>query len=415
MRSMFTLAALGAMTAVAAPAAAQIAAPAAPAAATAAPPLCPAKVTDKARKALIELQTAVNAKDAAKIATAEAAARAAVKTGDDKCVLGQMQLKAAVDRNDHAAAAAAVDALIASGVANQGSLVPLVSNLGKMRYNAKDYSGAATAFEKAMRMAPNDPEPVILLAEARAKSGQVAPALELYGKAFALRRAGGGKVDEPWLKRAVAFAYEARNPQTLALTRDWVSAYPSAKNWRDALKIYAVMTGLPNSELLDIFRLQRATKSLVGESDFARYATTAMDKGLPGEAKAMLDEGFAAGAIARNSTVMRTLATQANAKAAGDRASLTAGAKAALASPAAKLALTTGDAFFGYGDYAKAAELYRAALTKSGADAAQLNLRLGIALAMSGDKAGATAALNAVTGAKADIAKYWLIYLGQRA
>jgi hypothetical protein len=40
-----------------------------------------------------------------------------------------------------------------------------------------------------------------------------------------------------------------------------------------------------------------------------------------------------------------------------------------------------------------------------------VNLHLGMALARAGDKAGATAALNAVTGARADIAKYWLAYV----
>ena len=38
-----------------------------------------------------------------------------------------------------------------------------------------------------------------------------------------------------------------------------------------------------------------------------------------------------------------------------------------------------------------------------------------MALARSGDKAGATAALNAVTGARAEIAKYWLTYLSTAA
>ena len=77
--------------------------------------------------------------------------------------------------------------------------------------------------------------------------------------------------------------------------------------------------------------------------------------------------------------------------------------------------MVTGDAYLGYGEYAKAAELYRAALTKSGVDTNLANLRLGIALARSGDKAGATAAFNAVTGPRADIAKYWLLYLSTRA
>jgi hypothetical protein len=38
-----------------------------------------------------------------------------------------------------------------------------------------------------------------------------------------------------------------------------------------------------------------------------------------------------------------------------------------------------------------------------------------MALARAGDKAGATAALNAVAGAQANIAKYWLIWLSSRA
>jgi hypothetical protein len=38
-----------------------------------------------------------------------------------------------------------------------------------------------------------------------------------------------------------------------------------------------------------------------------------------------------------------------------------------------------------------------------------------MALARAGDKAGATAALNAVTGPHAEIAKYWLTYLSTQA
>ena len=68
----------------------------------------------------------------------------------------------------------------------------------------------------------------------------------------------------------------------------------------------------------------------------------------------------------------------------------------------------------GAGDYAKAAALYKAALGKSGVDSGLANLRLGEALAMSGDKAGATAAFNAVTGSNAQVAKYWLLFLSKR-
>jgi uncharacterized protein HemY len=81
----------------------------------------------------------------------------------------------------------------------------------------------------------------------------------------------------------------------------------------------------------------------------------------------------------------------------------------------AKIAMTAGNIYFSNGDYAKAAELYRAALGKSGADKDLANLRLGMALARAGDKAGATAALQAVGGARAGVAQYWLLYLQTQA
>ena len=77
--------------------------------------------------------------------------------------------------------------------------------------------------------------------------------------------------------------------------------------------------------------------------------------------------------------------------------------------------MVTGDAYYGYGDYAKAAELYRAALTKSGVDKDLANLRLGMSLARAGDKSGATAALNAAGGAQSEVAKFWLTYLSTSA
>ena len=51
---------------------------------------------------------------------------------------------------------------------------------------------------------------------------------------------------------------------------------------------------------------------------------------------------------------------------------------------------------------------------RSGVDKDLANLRLGMSLARAGDKAGATAALNAAGGAQAEIAKYWLTYLAQQ-
>jgi tetratricopeptide (TPR) repeat protein len=77
--------------------------------------------------------------------------------------------------------------------------------------------------------------------------------------------------------------------------------------------------------------------------------------------------------------------------------------------------LRIGDRYYAMGQYDKAVELYRMAMGKPGVDPAVANLHVGMALARAGDKAGATAALNAVTGPRSDIAKYWLIYVQQKS
>ena len=71
-----------------------------------------------------------------------------------------------------------------------------------------------------------------------------------------------------------------------------------------------------------------------------------------------------------------------------------------------------GDGYYGLGDNAKAAELYREAIAK-GADANLAHLHLGMALVRSGDRAGAIEALEKVSGANAEVAKFWLIFARQ--
>ena len=168
------------------------------------------------------------------------------------------------------------------------------------------------------------------------------------------------------------------------------------------------------SALIDLYRLARLNGALAGEDDYARFADVTLNNGFPGEAKALLEQGFASNAIDRNSATIKSLYATATAKTAGDRAALDAQAAKAQSSGTAKALLTLSEAFYGYGDYAKSAAMARAALGKPGVDTQLANLRLGIALAASGDKAGAKTALDLVNGDQKEVAGYWLTYLASR-
>lgn len=372
-------------------------------------------ISKQARQPIIELQAAVNAKDTANIPAKLAAAQAKAKTKDDKYVIAQLQLKAAADRNDTATMSQAIDAMIASGAVPAADMAGLYNTLGKIHYNAKAFDRASAAFQRVLQLDPNNVDAMVMQGEALNSQGRTAEGVALFQKAIAARVAAGQKPEESWYKRGVALAYNAKLPNAAGLGREWVAAYPSPKNWRDAIRIYQTGSNLDDSALIDSMRLMAATGALSGENDHYRLASTLMLKGYPGEAKAVLDQGFAAKSIDKAKPTFSQLYALASTKAQGDRASLSASAKTALAAPTAKQAMTTADAYYGYGDYAQAAELYRAALTKSGVDKDIANLRLGMALARAGDKPGATAALNAAGGAQAEIAKFWLVYVNTRA
>jgi len=365
-------------------------------------------------KAFQELQAAVDANDTATIQAKLTAANAAAKTPEERYLAAQLRLKAATTAKNDAELAAALDAMLATGIIPQEQLSVAYMTLGKSRFNLKQYDQAAAAFEKELQLNPGNGEALSLLARTRVAQGRQADAVALLQSAIGRASAGGAKPPEDLYKRAVAVAYQAKLPVAAELARQWVAAYPSQASWNDALGIYRNLNQLDEGATLEVLRLARVVKVLKSASDYDRYAYRAITTGFPGEAKAVLAEGVAAGVVDPGKSPFKELIAEANAKSAGEQATLAAAAAKGLAAPTAKAAVATGDLLYGYGQYAKAAEVYRAALGKPGADPNLINLHLGMALAQAGDKAGATAAFNAVSGPRADLAKYWLIYLSTR-
>ena len=364
------------------------------------------KLSGKAQKAIVDLQTAVKANDVANIPAKVQAAQAVAQTKDDHYAIAQLQLQAAVAAKNNAAEAQAVDAIAASGFLTPDKVAGLYSAVGVQFYNAKQYDQAASYFQKSVALNPQDAEAQKLLAEAFNSQGKRAEGAAALQKVIAMDTAAGRKADEALYKRALGMAYEAKSPSAIELGREWVAAYPTPDSWHNALAVYRNMGNPDPASALDIMRLARATKSMQGTADYNLYAAETVNASNFGEAKAMLAEGLASGQIKASDPVIGDIQKALVGKAsptAAELATREAGAKV----PSAFLRI--GDAYYGAGNYAKAAEMYREAGAK-GADANLANLRLGEALALSGDKGGAAAALAKVGGSLSEIAKFWLVY-----
>ena len=345
------------------------------------------------------------------------AAEAAATTPDDKFVAAQLRLQVGGATKNQAMQQKAVAGMLSSGSAlATGDAPKLNFYAGQFAYLANDFPRAIQYLTEADRLGYKPPEQdtYLLLAESNFKSNNVPAGLAFVDKAVAAKTAAGAKAPEAWYQRAASVAYKAKlNSESAKWTRAQVRAYPSVDNWRSALVVYRDSATRDGNLNLDIFRLMRLTKSLAGERDYYEFASLATERGLPGEAKSIIDEGMATSAIPANSRALTELRTMASAKVAGDQASLAAAERQAGASATGKVAAATADAYLGYGQDAKAIALYKTALTKGGVDVDAVNTRMGIALARSGDKAGARTAFTAVKGARADIAAFWLLWLDQ--
>lgn len=371
----------------------------------------PIKVSSKAQKAILDLQTAVNKGDYASVPAKLAAAQAVASTPDDKYFIGELQLKAAVAQKDNAGMAAAADAVANSGFVDAAMVSKLYAGLGTTFYNEKMFPEAATAFQKAVAVNPNNAEGYTLLGEAKFAQGQKAEAATDFQHAVQLQMASGQKPEEALLKRAVSVAYEAQSPLAVELGREWAAAYPSADSWRNSIAIYRNLSHPDVEGTLDLLRLMQATGAM-NAGDYALFAEAAADQSNFNEAQSVIDAGIAAHVVDPANPQFRDILAGLKGKPKATAADLEAAAKM---SPSTTNLLRIGDRYYGMGNYSKAADVYRQVLAKPDADKDVANLHLGIALARAGDKAGATAALNAVGGARAQIAKFWLTYVQQHA
>jgi len=385
------------------------------------------------RGPITALQAAAAGPDRAAQDAALAAARAAARGPDARYAVARYQFEIARARGDQAMLNQAVDLLVDGNLAAPDELPALLSNQATRAQSAGQWERADRLLARIVELQPNNP---VALADygqfnaARivANRPQTYPfriaAVGLFQRAIAANDAAGRVSPEGWYLRGLALAYDGTRPPVanmtlappaIAFARGLVDRYPSPLNWRDALIVYRDLTAADPTMDLDVRRLMRVTQSLAGERDYIEFAEALNRANQFGEAKAVLDEGIARNMLEAAKPVVAAPLAAANRRAAADRTALPRLRTAAQAAATGAAARTAGDAHFGFGQYAEAAELYRLALTKTGEDPNLVNLRLGAALALAGRRPEAEAALRAVTGPRADLAGFWLAWLARRA
>ena len=215
---------------------------------------------------------------------------------------------------------------------------------------------------------------------------------------------GGGENILQMLQRC-AYENQDNDGQRYALEQ-LVSRTNKPEYWSSLLDAASGTKGLSDHGTLDVYRLKLMTGSLTKAEDYTLLAQLALQLGFAAESQSVIQKGLTAKIIPPGDRMTRLLnmATgQAGANAAAFQKTLAGGNGDAL--------VKLGEDAWGQGKFPDALKLIQAGIKKGVSDKSNAQIRLGMALMSSGDKAGAVRAFASVDDPKQKvIAHVWEIY-----
>ena len=342
---------------------------------------------------------------------------AAVENNDDRFVAGNFIYSVGIKSSDQALQLQGIEMMLQSGkvpVANQSKYNFLA---GQLAYQADDFGAARTSFERAAELGYTDNDPVPLIAENYFQEDRFADGITYLSKAIEAKRQAGQPVEEAWIKRGLAMAYNNQlDQQAREYATMYVRDYPSETSWGDAIGILYNTSEVTGQDSLDLLRLARRVNGIRQANQYLEYVEQADPRKLPGEVVAVIDEGYSSGMLDRSNSFVTEARAEAARRVKIDETELPDLARDARTS-SANLAtvMAAGDAYLSYGRGAEAEEFYAKASGMSGANTPLVLTRMGIAQLDQGKYSEAEATFNKVKGARQAIANLWAIYATQQA
>ena len=342
---------------------------------------------------------------------------AAASTPDDKNAAGGFAVSIGSMAGDTKIQSVGVHLLLDSGKAAADQVPKLHYYIGSFAYQDKDYATAESELKVAINGGYKSADVLTMLAETQFAVNRTSDGLASLQQAIDAQKASGQPVPDGWYIRGMQMADTAKlTAPSAELAAQLVAAYPTTLNWTYAIDRLRVSSQYPPREMLDLMRLMGRTNSYATSNDYLEYVDLADPHRLPGEVRDVINAGVAAGKVNANSVSVADALATATKLIPADKASLPeAYRRAHEASATGSYAMQTGSALLGYGDTAKAIELYQLALTKPGVDVNVAYTRLGIAQSDAGDYAGAQASFAKVTGVRQPLARLWTIYCQQKS
>jgi len=323
-----------------------------------------------------------------------------------------------LDSSDYPAAIKALETALATGVLSPAEALQRVETLVQLAYQIKDYPAVATYGERYYKAGGKDAAPRLLMAQAYYLQNDLADAATTARLVIDDAQWAGKPPSEALLQMLASSEYKQKNDAGYfdALKR-LVALYPKQQYWVDLLSALQRKPGFADRLALDLDRLMAAVGAMNQAEQYMTAAELALEAGLPGDAKSLLEKGYAVGALGKGAGAERQqrLAEMARRQSAEDAKGLPALVKEAEAAATGLPWVKLGEAYASYARYDEAIAAFDKGIARAGLKHPEdAKLRLGVACLQAKQPERAQAVLGSVAGADGtqDLAQLWLIESG---
>jgi len=227
----------------------------------------------------------------AKVNEADAASG---KTANESLLVARMRAAVASGSGDTGSANAAYEALLNSGKVSGREALTMEQAIAVNYYKEKDYAKAATWTQRYFKDGGTDPAMRTVLLQSYYLGNDCSSVNKMLGNGSEERKASEEEL------QILANCYLRQNDKGgyASAMEKLVLFYPKKDYWGFLLSNVQKKPGFASDRLgIHIYRLRLALGNLSGADDYMEMAQLAVQAGVPAEAKAIVDKGYAAGAL----------------------------------------------------------------------------------------------------------------------
>jgi hypothetical protein len=329
-------------------------------------------------------------------------------------ILDQLRGGAAAGAGDIDTAVRSFEAALATGRLQGADALKIIEGLVGSAYRQKDFARSVTWGQRYLAEGGKSPQVRRLLVNAYYQRSDWAGATKELQSLVGEEESAGRRPPEDLL-RLLGSAQNKQNDtagyvQTLERL---LRFHPKPAYWRDRVSRVQSAAGFDDALLIDSFRLLQTVGALEEAGEYTSLADLSLRAGLPAEAQAVLEAGYAAGKLGAEQQPLRERAAKLAASDVKQLEIAPAANASANALVAQGLALATS------GQTVKGLPLIEQGLAKGGVSKPDLvKLRLAWLSVKAGRNDVARAQLKdltSVAGGLGDLARLWLIHLDKPA